>query len=68
LTFHLTEIDTDSKDELGSYDEEYDQIQDLTISTKDYLKSMVIPMGQYKDQWEQLGAQGQRDGTLSEQT
>jgi len=45
--FKITEIDVDSQDELGSYDEEYTQVTDLELSTKDYLRSMVIPTGQY---------------------
>ena len=68
LTFKITEIDVESQDELGEYDEEYTQLQDLTVSTKDYLKAMVIPTGSYMNQWENLGAQGQRDGNLSELT
>lgn len=58
LTMQITEIDVESQDDLGSYDEEYTTLQDLTISTKDYLKSMVVPQGQYKDFWDTLGAQG----------
>ena len=49
LTMKITEIDVESQDEFGSYEEEYAQLSDLIISTKDYLKSMVIPTGQYKD-------------------
>lgn len=66
LTMKITEIDVESQEEFGSYEEEYSQLQDLVISTKDYVKSMVIPNGQYKDSWDTLGAQGQRDGTLSD--
>ena len=40
--FKITEIDVDSQDEIGSYDEEYDQLQDLSLSTKDYLKGFPI--------------------------
>lgn len=54
----ITEIDVETEDDLGSYEEEYSQLQDLVLSTKDYLKSMVIPTGQYKDSWDTLGAQG----------
>lgn len=68
LNFKITEIDVESQDELGEYEEEYTQLQDLTLSTKDYLRAMVVPTGQYSAHWENLGAQGQRDGNLSELT
>lgn len=45
LTMKITEIDVETEDDLGSYEEEYAQLQDLVLSTKDYLKSMVIPNG-----------------------
>ena len=66
MTFMVTEIDVESQDELGSYEEEYDTIGDLTLGTKDYIRSLEIPKGQFKDSWEQLGALGQREGTLAE--
>lgn len=56
----------DSQDDLGSYDEEYTHCQDLTLSTKDYIRSFEIANGQYKDVYEKLGAEGQRSGTLSD--
>lgn len=66
LTFTITEIDVETEDELGSYDEEYTTVQDLRLTTKDYMHSLDIPKGQFKDKWESLGAQGQHDGTLAE--
>lgn len=52
LTFQITEIDVDSKEALGEYEEEFTQIQELTITTKDYLKSHDITNGQFKNEWE----------------
>ena len=45
LTFLITEIDVESKDELGEYDEEFTAIQDVIISTKDYIKANEIANG-----------------------
>jgi hypothetical protein len=45
LTFLITEIDVESKDELGEYDEEFTAIQDVIISTKDYIKANEITNG-----------------------
>lgn len=62
----MTEIDVETQDELGSYEEEYESIQDTEISLKDYIRPMAIPTGQFKDQWEQMGARGQREDNLAE--
>jgi|LauGreDrversion4_2_1035121.scaffolds.fasta_scaffold3050895_1 hypothetical protein len=45
LTFLITEIDVESKEELGEYDEEFTAIQEVIISTKDYIKANDIPNG-----------------------
>lgn len=66
MVFKITEIDVDSQDELGSYDEEFTAIQDIKIATKDYLHSLVIPKDKFGEMWEQIGAQGQRDGNLAD--
>lgn len=66
LTFKITEIDVDSQDEIGSYEEEYDSIYDLKLSTKDYIRSLDLPKDTFKSQWEALGAQGQREQTLAD--
>lgn len=68
LAFTITEIDVETEDDLGSYEEEYTELQPLALATKDYLSSLAIPQGQFKESWEQLGAQGQRDGSLSDLT
>jgi coatomer subunit gamma len=65
LTFKITEIDVDTEEDLGSYEEEYTNVWDLIITTKDYLGPSVI-MKSFKECWEALGMQGQRDGTLAE--
>jgi hypothetical protein len=68
LVFKITEIDVESQDDLGSYDEEYEFKEDLSLSTKDYLKGFPIGQDKFKDAWENLGAQGNREGNLSELT
>ena len=68
MTFKVTEIDVESQDELGSYEEEYTAIQDLSLSTKDYIRGLEVAKGTYKDVWESLGALGQREGTLAEKS
>ena len=54
LTFKITEIDIETEDELGSYDEEYANVWDLLISTKDYLGPSPI-IKPFKECWEALG-------------
>ena len=56
MTFKVTQIDVESQDDLGSYEEEYGSIYDLTISTKDYIRGLELPKGQFKDSWESIGA------------
>lgn len=67
LTFKITEIDVDTEEELGNYDEEYDNIQDLVLSTKDYISACAISRS-FKESWESLGTQGQREGNLAEKS
>lgn len=67
LTFKITEIDVDTEEELGNYEEEYDNIQDLVLSTKDYINSSNITRS-FKESWESLGTQGQREGNLAEKS
>jgi hypothetical protein len=52
MIFKITEIDVDSKDELGSYDEEFTAIQEIKLTTKDYLHSLVIPKDKFGETWE----------------
>lgn len=42
MTFVITEIDVDSQDEVGSYDEEYD-IPEVSIAIRDYIKPDLVP-------------------------
>lgn len=44
LTFVITEIDVDSQEEVGSYDEEYD-IPEVSIAIRDYIKPDLVPQG-----------------------
>lgn len=66
LVMQVTEIDVETQDELGEYEEEFTQIQDLAITTKEYLKAADLPTGRFQDEWDLLGAEGQRAGTLAE--
>lgn len=61
----ITEIDVDTEEDMGSYEEEYTNVWDVALTTKDYLGPSVI-MKSFKECWEALGMQGQRDGTLAE--
>lgn len=61
LAFTITEIDVDSKDELGSYEEDYD-LKELQLAVRDYLTPEVIPAGNFKTVWETIGT----DPKLSE--
>ena len=66
LTFQITEIDVDTEEPLGEYDEEFNSIQPVQLGIKDYLRAFDVPQGGFKDAWEKLGAQGQREGTLAD--
>jgi hypothetical protein len=66
MTFKITEIDIETEDELGSYEEEYSSIYDLKVSTKDFISAQDIPKGKFKEQWDSIGAQGQHDANLAE--
>jgi hypothetical protein len=44
LSFLITEIDVDSKDELGSYEEDY-KVEDLALAVKDYIRHHTLPHG-----------------------
>lgn len=55
LSLQIAEIDADSKDELGSYEEDY-ALEDLTLAIRDYIKPYALPSGQFKEVWEAIGA------------
>ena len=42
LNFTITEIDVDTEEEIGSYEEDYD-VPDVSLSTRDYVKPDLIP-------------------------
>ena len=42
LSFTITEIDVDSQDEVGSYEEEYD-VPEVAVAIRDYIKSDLVP-------------------------
>ena len=42
LSIRITEIDIDSKDELGSYEEDY-ALDDVVVAVKDYVKPSSLP-------------------------
>ena len=45
LAFTITEIDVDTQDELGEYEEEFNSMAPVTLGTKDYLKAYDVPDG-----------------------
>ena len=55
LSFTITEIDVDTEDEIGSYEEDY-ALGEVQLTMSDYVKPEILPTGMYKDQWEQLGS------------
>jgi hypothetical protein len=55
LTFTITEIDIDSKDELGAYEDDY-ALDDLSILVRDYIKPLALPLGTFKDNWDIVGS------------
>ena len=61
LAIKITEIDVDSQDELGSYDEDY-KLEEVSIAVKDYIKNYPLGVGQFKDAWETIGS----DSNISE--
>jgi len=61
LQLKITEIEVDSQDELGSYEEDY-ALEPMNIAVRDYLTGQALLSGQFKTLWEQLGA----DPKLSE--
>lgn len=44
LQLQITEIDVDSKDELGSYEEDY-SIEDVHVAVRDYIRPYILPPG-----------------------
>jgi len=52
LAFTITEIDVDTEEEMGSYEEDYSQLQDTVLSTKDYLSGLALGEGQFKTLWD----------------
>lgn len=55
LTFTITEIDIDSKEELGAYEDDY-ALDDLSILVRDYIKPLALPLGTFKDNWDIVGS------------
>ena len=51
----ITEVDIDTEDEIGSYEEDY-TIQQVQIIMSDYVKHEILPTGMFKEQWESLGS------------
>jgi len=55
LNFTITEIDIDTEEEVGSYDEDFD-IPDACVTVGDYVRPQRIESGQYKAKWEEIGS------------
>lgn len=54
LSMMIAEIDVDTQDEVGSYEEDYD-INEVSVAIRDYIKADLVPTGQFKDFWENIG-------------
>jgi hypothetical protein len=48
LTMTITEIDVDTEDEIGSYEEDY-AISEVQIVMADYVKHEILPSGMFKE-------------------
>mmetsp|Transcript_25968 Transcript_25968/g.32336 ORF Transcript_25968/g.32336 Transcript_25968/m.32336 type:complete len:110 (+) Transcript_25968:2227-2556(+) len=44
LAMTITEIDVDTEDEVGSYEEDYD-LSEVTVAIRDYIKAELVPTG-----------------------
>ena len=51
----ITEIDIDTEEDIGSYEEDYD-VPDTVLGVRDFVKPEILPQGQFKDYWESIGA------------
>ncbi len=40
----ITEIDVDTEEEVGSYEEDYD-LAEVSVAIRDYIKSDLVPTG-----------------------
>ena len=65
LSFTITEIDVDTEEEIGSYEEDYD-LDQIQLAVRDYVKADLIPTGQFKDYWEKIG--GHQSGSEAQGT
>ena len=54
LSMTIAEVDLDTEEEVGSYEEEY-PLDSVQIAIRDYIKEDLIPTGQFKDFWETIG-------------
>lgn len=54
LSMTIAEIDVDTEEEVGSYEEDYD-LNEMSIAIRDYIKADLVPTGQFKDFWETIG-------------
>ena len=51
LNYTITEIDVETEDEVGSYEDEY-ELDAVEVAIRDYIKAEIIPTGQFKDYWD----------------
>ena len=54
LQFVITEVDVDTEEEIGSYEEDYD-FPEVTLGVRDLIKAEPLITGQFKELWEKLG-------------
>lgn len=54
LSITIAEIDVDTEEEVGSYEEEYD-IPEVSVAIRDYIKADLVPTGQFVQFWETIG-------------
>lgn len=55
LNFTITEIDVETEDEVGSYEEDY-TLPETVVKNSDYIKGQYIPAGAWMQKWNEFGA------------
>ena len=64
LMFTVTEIDVESGDEVGSYEDDYD-IPDVQIQVRDFVRAEALALGGFKDMWESMGKHPKNQEAIS---
>lgn len=55
FNFTITEIDIDTEEEVGSYDEDY-ELPDAVVSSADYVRPHQMASGLFQTKWKEIGS------------